>query len=66
MNEEALFKLIRARWFFKDYCPQVGNFYHKIRKQSGNKKPIDFTDEDKKHIKEAAKKLASELRALEF
>lgn len=63
-TENDLFDVIKVGPFFKKYCPEVTNFYHKTRKEDGNRRPIDFDKADKAKIREAAKKLASDLRKL--
>lgn len=66
MTREEFFKIIPARQFFTKYCPQVTNYYHKLRGRDGNNKPIDFTDEEKRAMKKAAAALGKELSKVDF
>lgn len=61
MKRDEFFKTVPARQFFTRYCPDIKNYYHKMRGFDGNKKPIDFTDQEKQQIKYAAAKLGSDL-----
>jgi hypothetical protein len=58
---KEILKYLSAKNFFTDYAKSVKNYKHKMRGIDGNLKPIDFTDEDKKEIKAAFKKLSSDL-----
>jgi hypothetical protein len=66
MNRDQFFKVVKAYNFFETYCPKISNFQHKLRGFDGNKKPIDFTDEDKKIMKEAAAKLGGKFNDVKF
>jgi hypothetical protein len=58
---KEILKYLSAKNFFTDYAKSVKNYKHKMRGIDGNSKPIDFTDEDRKEIKAAVKKLSSDL-----
>lgn len=64
MPRHPLFQIIVAKKFFQDYCPDVINTAHKLRGLNGNKKPIDFTEEDKAKIRLGVQKLAKDLKEL--
>jgi hypothetical protein len=66
MKRQEFFKLIRARVFFKEYCPEVRNYAHKMRGTDGNRKPIDFTEADKQAVKAAAARLGIRISAMKF
>lgn len=57
-----LFDFIKAANFFPNYAPQVRNWKHKLRGVDGNKKPITFSEDDRKQIKQGAKKLLSDIK----
>jgi hypothetical protein len=61
-----IFKYIKASQFLPDYCGIEYNVTtrHKMRGTDGNKKPIDFTDEEKKAIKGGLKKMLIEFRKI--
>lgn len=64
MPRHPLFQVIVAKKFFQDYCPDVINTAHKLRGLDGNKKPIDFSKEDKVKIRQGVQKLAKDLKEL--
>ena len=67
MTRKEFFEIIRAGKFNERYSPEVTNFYHKLRGMDGsNKKSIDFSDEDKRLMKLAAKKLAKDINNVKF
>lgn len=66
MTKDQFFKIVKAYNFFETYCPGVKNFTHKLRGVDGNKKPIDFTDEDKEMMKKAAAKLGAKFSDIKF
>lgn len=66
MKREDFFKLVPARQFFTAYAPQVKRYYHKMRGIDGNKMPIDFTEDDKRIMKEGVKQLAEDLKRVKF
>jgi hypothetical protein len=66
MTREEFFRIIPARQFFKIYCPEVSNFYHKLRGLDGNKKPIDFSAEEKQLMNKAAKKIIKDIEGVNF
>jgi hypothetical protein len=57
MTREDFFKIIPARPFFKNYCPEVKNYYHKVRRFDGNGKPLEFSEADKAAINAAINKI---------
>lgn len=59
---KTLFKYVKASQFFAAYAPGVTMYKHKIRGESGNKTPIDFTDADRKVIKAGVKKMFADIR----
>jgi hypothetical protein len=65
MTKDEFFKLVPARQFFTKYCP-IPNYYHKLRGFDGNKKPIDFTEDEKQKMKKAAAKLGQHLQDVKF
>lgn len=66
MTKDQFFKIIKANNFFTQYCPGVVNYKHKLRGIDGNKKPIDFTAEDKELMKKAALKLGGKFTDVKF
>jgi hypothetical protein len=66
MTQKEFFKVIKVKYFFEQYCPGVKNFYHKFRGEDGNRNPLDFTEEDKKLMKEAAEKLGKKFSNVKF
>jgi hypothetical protein len=66
MNKNEFFKLVPAKQFFTQYCPEVKRFYHKMNGIDGNKQPIDFSPEDKKKMKLAVKALIKDLSKTKF
>jgi len=52
---EILKQFLKMEAFLKEYCPEVLNIKHKLRGIDGNKKPIAFTDDDKRAIKKGLK-----------
>ncbi len=66
MTKEEFFKIVPARQFFTKYCTGITNYYHKLRGFDGNKKPIDFTAEDKKQMQKCAAKLSKDLANVKF
>lgn len=66
MEAKEFFKIIVEKHFFTAYCPEVTNFRHKKRGMDGNKRPIEFTAEDKKAMKAAVKQLAKDIAKVKF
>ena len=66
MTRDEFFKIVPAKQFFTRYCPGIPNFYHKLRGINGNNKPIDFTDEEKRIMTKAAKKLGKDVADVQF
>lgn len=66
MTTEEFFKIVPARQFFNKYCPDVKRFYHKMRGIDGNKKALDFSADDKVKMKQAALRLAEDLKKVKF
>lgn len=58
-----IFKYITAKYFFQDYAPNVKNYKHKLRGIDGNKKPIEFSEQDKAEIEKGIEKLFKDLGA---
>ncbi len=57
-----LFKFITAKFFFQTYAPGVTNVKHKLRGVDGNKKPIDFTEKEKREIEKGVDRLCRDLK----
>jgi hypothetical protein len=66
MNKNEFFRLVPAKQFFAQYCPEVKRFYHKMNGIDGNKKPIDFSPEDKKKMKVALKSMIKDISKVNF
>jgi hypothetical protein len=66
MERKDFFKVITVRQFFNNYCPEVKRFYHKMNGIDGNKKPIDFSPEDKKKMKTALKSMIKDISKVNF
>lgn len=64
MPRHPIFKVIVAKQFFENYCPEITNVKHKLRGTDGNGSPIDFTPEDKKKIKAGIQKLSKDLKVM--
>jgi hypothetical protein len=60
---QRIFKFIKAEQFFPLYCKDIKCFRHKLRGKNGHDKPIDFTDEEKRQIRQGIKKLFADLKA---
>lgn len=43
-------KYVRLEPFIKKYCPHISNIKHKLRGVDGNKKAIDFSEQETKDI----------------
>jgi hypothetical protein len=54
-------KYIKADQFFPAYCPDIKNYKRKISGANGRGNPIEFTQEEKKQIKAALKKLFKDI-----
>jgi hypothetical protein len=61
MNNKQLFKLLKARHFFPTYAPGIVQFYHKLNEWDG-RKIVEFTEDDKKQIKQGVKKMINDLK----
>jgi hypothetical protein len=66
MEAQEFFKIVPAKRFFTKYCTQVTNWTHKSRGYDGNKRPIEFSPEDIKAMKIAAKKVAKDIANVDF
>lgn len=66
MTKDQFFSLIIAKEFFTKYCPDIPNYKHKMRGVDGNRKPIDFTAEDKAKMRKAAEKLGGKFKDVKF
>ena len=62
MEDQKLFNIIPAARFFKRYCQGVTNWTHKCRGVDGNKRPIQFTKEDRLKIKDGKLKLIEDIK----
>lgn len=54
----SIWTYIKADSFFRDYLPHIKNYRHKIRRKNGRGNPLEFTDDEKKQIKEALIKVS--------
>ena len=52
---------VKADSFFRDYLPRIKSYKHKIRGKNGRGNPVEFTDQEKKEIKAAVKKMAKDI-----
>ena len=52
---------IKADSFFRDYLPRIKNYKHKIRGKNGRGNPVEFTDQEKKEINAAVKKMVKDI-----
>lgn len=59
-----LFQLIKASSFFPLYAPGVNNYQRKLAGKSGKGKPLAFTENDKRLIKEGFEKFIKEMRPI--
>ena len=59
-----IWNFIKADTFFKNYLPNIKSYKHKIRGKNGRGNPVEFTDQEKKEINEAVKKMVKEIRIL--
>lgn len=57
------FNYIKADTFFLDYLPHMKSYKHKIRGKNGRGNPIEFSEAEKKEIKDALKRLFKDLGA---
>lgn len=58
---KTVFKFIKASQFFPKYCSGVVNWKHKLRGYDSNKKPLDFSKEEKAQIKQGLKQMLKDL-----
>jgi hypothetical protein len=61
-----IWNYITASNFIQDYCKEVKRYKHKKRGKDGNGRDIEFTEEDKKQIREGLKKLFNDLKKMEI
>ena len=59
---KQIFKYVKAAQFFPDYAPQVKQHGNKITGSDG-RRPVDFSKEDKKAIKDGLKKMVKVINA---
>lgn len=52
---EHIWKYIKADQFFPVYCPDITNWKRKISGKNGRGNPLEFNEEEKKHIKKGLK-----------
>lgn len=57
-----VFKFIKADQFFPAYCPEIKNYKRKISGKNGRSNPVEFTHDEKKQIRKALNKMASDLK----
>jgi hypothetical protein len=56
-----IWKYIKADSFFKDYLPNIKSYKHKIRGFNGRGNKTDFSEQEKKDIKQGLKQLFKDL-----
>jgi hypothetical protein len=56
-----IFRYIKADQFFPAYCPDIVNYKRKISGRNGRGNPLDFTEQERKQIKQGLKKLFKDL-----
>lgn len=61
MFNETAKEFLRLERFIHAYCPTITNVKHKLRGIDGNKKPIEFSDAEKKLIEKALKTFSKEI-----
>lgn len=54
-------KYIKADQFFPAYCPDIKNYKRKITGMNGRGNPAEFTQQERKQIKEGLKKLFKDI-----
>jgi hypothetical protein len=57
-----IFKYIKADQFFKDYCPEIKSYNHKMRGFNGRGNPTSFSKEEELIIKKAVALLFKDLK----
>jgi hypothetical protein len=57
---KQIFKYVKAAQFFPEYAPQVKQHGNKITGSDG-RRTVDFSNEDKKAIKEGLKKMVRDI-----
>jgi len=55
-----IWNYIKADTFFKKYLPNIKSYKHKIRGKNGRGNPCSFSDQEKKEINAALKKLSKD------
>jgi hypothetical protein len=55
-----IWNYIKADTFFKKYLPTIKSYKHKIRGKNGRGNPCSFSDQEKKEINAALKKLSKD------
>jgi hypothetical protein len=53
---------LNAKKFFAKYLPHIKRYEHKMRGYDTNKKPLDFTEAEKKQIIKAVNQFAKEIK----
>lgn len=66
MKFENLKQLVKVEKLLLKYCPDVTNVKHKLRGVDGNKKPITFTEQDKKAIAAGLAKFGKQIADISF
>lgn len=51
-----------GKTFFPKYAPKVKNYQHKMRGKNGRGNPVDFSEEDVKHIMKGIDKMYKDLK----
>jgi hypothetical protein len=58
---QKIFDYIKADQFFKNYCPKIKSYKHKLRGKNGRGNPVEFSVDEKQQIKTALEKLFNKL-----
>lgn len=56
-----IWNYIKADTFFKEYLPNIKSYKHKIRGKNGRGNRLSFTDDEKRQIKAALKKMVNDI-----
>lgn len=57
-----IWNFVKADQFFPVYCPEIKNYKRKISGKNGRGNPVGFTPDEKKQIRKALNKMASDLK----
>lgn len=57
-----IWEYIKADSFFRDYLPNIKSYKHKIRGKNGRGNPTEFSEDEKKTIKLAIRKMIKDFK----